>query len=99
MKVLAILGITILTLDVFGQSKLNSHPDIPGYITLTGDFHVHTDFSDGVVWPTFRIDEAVREGIDIISITDQRHGLVEARDLDLAHALVAADAICRSNVN
>lgn len=70
MKVLAILGITILTLDVFGQSKLNSHPDIPGYITLTGDFHVHTDFSDGVVWPTFRIDEAVREGIDIISITD-----------------------------
>ncbi len=70
MKALAFVILAILTLNSFAQSKLNSHPDLPGYITLTGDFHVHTDFSDGVVWPTFRIDEAVREGIDIIAITD-----------------------------
>lgn len=38
----------------YGQSKKISIPDIPGYQTLKGDFHMHTVFSDGHVWPTFR---------------------------------------------
>ncbi len=45
-------------------------PDIPGYITLVGDFHTHTVFSDGMVWPTVRLDEAVREGLDALAISD-----------------------------
>ncbi len=45
-------------------------PDIMGYKTLKGDFHMHTVFSDGLVWPTVRVDEAWREGLDVISITD-----------------------------
>ena len=45
-------------------------PDIPGYLTLKGDFHLHTVFSDGQVWPTLRVDEAVNEGLDIIAVTD-----------------------------
>jgi predicted metal-dependent phosphoesterase TrpH len=45
-------------------------PDIPGYITLKCDLHMHTVFSDGVVWPTVRVDEAWSEGLDAISITD-----------------------------
>jgi len=45
-------------------------PDIPGYYTLKCDLHMHTVFSDGTVWPTVRVDEAVAEGIDAISITD-----------------------------
>jgi predicted metal-dependent phosphoesterase TrpH len=45
-------------------------PNIPGYMTLKGDFHLHTEFSDGKVWPTVRVDEAVNEGLDIIAITD-----------------------------
>lgn len=45
-------------------------PDIPGYKTLTADFHVHTIFSDDTTWPTVRIDEAAFDGLDIISITD-----------------------------
>ncbi len=45
-------------------------PDIPGYQTLKGDFHIHTIFSDGSVWPTVRVDEAWREGLDVIAITD-----------------------------
>ena len=44
--------------------------DVPGHELLIGDFHMHTVFSDGVVWPTVRVDEAQREGIDVISITD-----------------------------
>lgn len=45
-------------------------PDIPGYLTLKGDFHIHTVFSDGLVWPTVRAEEAWREGLDILAITD-----------------------------
>ena len=45
-------------------------PDAEGYVTLTGDMHIHTRFSDGTVWPTSRIDEAYLEGIDVICITD-----------------------------
>ncbi len=45
-------------------------PDIPGYQTLKCDFHMHTVFSDGNVWPTVRVDEAWREGLDVIAITD-----------------------------
>jgi hypothetical protein len=45
-------------------------PDIPGYRTLKCDFHIHTVFSDGLVWPTVRAEEAWREGLDAIAITD-----------------------------
>jgi hypothetical protein len=45
-------------------------PDLPGYETLMCDFHMHTVFSDGYVWPTVRIDEAWREGLDAIALTD-----------------------------
>ena len=45
-------------------------PDIPGYKTLLCDFRLKTVFSDGYVWPTVRVDEALREGLDAIAITD-----------------------------
>ena len=45
-------------------------PDIPGYKTLKCDFHMHTIFSDGIVWPTVRVTEAWEEGLDAIAITD-----------------------------
>jgi len=45
-------------------------PNIMGYKTLKCDFHMHTIFSDGVVWPTVRVEEAWQEGIDVIAITD-----------------------------
>lgn len=45
-------------------------PNIDGYVTLKGDFHIHTVFSDGTVWPTTRVQEAAWEGLDVIAITD-----------------------------
>lgn len=58
------------TLTAAGQKKVLNMPDIPGYVTLKCDFHMHTVFSDGNLWPTVRIDEAVRDGLDAIAITD-----------------------------
>ncbi|MGC3957335.1 MAG: Sb-PDE family phosphodiesterase [Verrucomicrobiota bacterium] len=45
-------------------------PDVPGYVTLKCDFHIHTVFSDGLVWPSVRSEEAWRQGLDAIAITD-----------------------------
>jgi hypothetical protein len=45
-------------------------PDILGYKTLKCDFHMHTVFSDGLVWPTVRVEEAWAEGLDVIAISD-----------------------------
>ncbi len=55
----------------FGQPRREiAFPDIPGYQTLKCDFHMHTVFSDGSVWPSVRVDEAWREGLDAIALTD-----------------------------
>ena len=51
-------------------------PNIPGYQTLKGDFHIHTVFTDATVWPATRVQEAIWEGLDVIAITehiDTRH--------------------------
>ena len=72
-KTLALTGIMVAfaatTATVHAQLNV-SIPDIPGYQTLKCDFHVHSVFSDGDVWPTVRITEAVREGLDAISLTE-----------------------------
>jgi hypothetical protein len=52
------------------QAQPLAIPDIDGYKTLQCDFHIHSIFSDGTVWPTVRVDEAVREGLDAISLTE-----------------------------
>ncbi len=45
-------------------------PDVSGYKVLKCDFHMHTVFSDGEVWPTVRVREAWMDGLDAIAITD-----------------------------
>ncbi|HVR69804.1 MAG TPA: histidinol-phosphatase [Vicinamibacteria bacterium] len=45
-------------------------PDLPGLHTLKADFHLHTVFSDGEVWPTVHVQEAWRDGLDVIALTD-----------------------------
>ena len=47
-----------------------SIPNFDQYQTLKCDFHIHTVFSDGNVWPTMRVAEAWQEGLDAIAITD-----------------------------
>jgi len=58
-------------------------PDIPGYQTLICDFHLHTVFSDGSVWPAFRVHEAIRDGLDAISITE--HLEFQPKEEDVPH--------------
>lgn len=71
MKKLIIFIIVLLSFTLSNaQKKIINIPDIPGYTTLKCDFHIHTVFSDGQVWPTYRIDEAWKDGLDVLAITD-----------------------------
>ncbi len=47
-----------------------SFPKVAGYEVLTCDLHSHTIFSDGLVWPEYRVAEAWADGIDALAITD-----------------------------
>jgi hypothetical protein len=60
-------------------------PDITGYSTLKCDFHMHTVFSDGLVWPTVRVDEAWQEGLDAIAITDHIEYQPHKQDVPTNH--------------
>ncbi len=68
--------------DVYKMDNLNNNdirkeiriPGFDGYQTLKCDFHIHTVFSDGDVWPTARVEEAWQEGLDAIAITDHIEG-------------------------
>lgn len=69
-------------------------PDILGYRTLKCDFHLHTVFSDGNVWPTIRVDEAWRDGLDVIALTD--HDGYTPHESDLETDLNRPIAIARA---
>ncbi|MFC2107684.1 Sb-PDE family phosphodiesterase [Bacteroidota bacterium] len=64
--------ILLLSNNIFSQSQRKeiAIPDILEYKTLKCDFHMHTVFSDGSVWPNIRVEEAWREGLDAIAITE-----------------------------
>jgi len=65
---LSLFAITLYAQPQF-RNKIN-FPDILGYKSLKCDFHTHTVFSDGNVWPTYRVEEAWRDGLDVIALTD-----------------------------
>ena len=85
-KIISLFLAVCIALPLFsqGRAKINI-PDLKGYVTLKCDFHIHTVFSDGNVWPTVRIDEAYREGLDVISITDHIEYLPHKDDMVASH--------------
>ncbi|MBK9064920.1 MAG: histidinol-phosphatase, partial [Acidobacteria bacterium] len=60
-------------------------PDIAGFRTLQCDFHTHTVFSDGEVWPDVRAEEGWREGLDAVAITDHIEYQPHKADLPTNH--------------
>lgn len=78
MKTTTTLTVLLLGFSFLFSQSDHSHtysrsidfPDIPGYKTLACDFHIHTVFSDGSVWPDIRVMEALRDGLDAISLTE-----------------------------
>jgi len=69
---LLLAGSTATYADAQAEQDARSidFPDPEGYVTLVADLHTHTVFSDGKVWPTIRIEEATKDGVDVISFTE-----------------------------
>ncbi|MBN2682871.1 MAG: histidinol-phosphatase [Bacteroidales bacterium] len=77
---------SVLVIASYSQErKILQFADIKGYITLKGDFHLHTPFSDGTVWPTDRVIEAWTEGLDVIAITDHIEYKPNKKDVSTNH--------------
>ena len=60
----------LLCMSSQSQDREIHFPDVSPYVTLVTDLHMHTVFSDGSVWPNIRAQEAIRDGLDAIAITD-----------------------------
>ena len=65
-----LLVLTFLPVALWAQDRKITFPDVPGYQTLVCDLHIHTVFSDGSVWPNIRVQEAILDGVDVISLTE-----------------------------
>lgn len=64
-----IVLLSVIPLCTFSQKKpFFRAPE--GLFLISTDLHIHTAFSDGSVWPNIRVEEALKEGLDLISITD-----------------------------
>ena len=52
-----------------------------GQSIVSADLHIHTTFSDGSVWPNIRVEETLKEGLNLISITDHLEYQPHRKDL------------------
>ncbi len=64
-----------------GEERKIVFPDVGQYKTLKADLHIHTVFSDGSVWPDIRVQEALRDGLDAISLTEHVEYQPHAEDI------------------
>lgn len=69
--------------DGHQKSRKIIFPDIPGFVTMKCDLHMHTAFSDGHVWPNVRVWEALRDNLDAIAVTE--HIEYQPHKEDLPH--------------
>lgn len=73
-----------------------------GRQVLAVDLHIHTVFSDGMVWPTIRVEEARRDGLSLIAVTDHIEWRPKLDDIPNADRnrpyVIADDVAARSGV-
>ena len=81
MKKTNILLLFLFSIDIFSvgevfvindykdMDRIINFPNTEKYKVIVADLHTHSVFSDGAVWPNVRVEEAVRDGIDLLAIT------------------------------
>ena len=62
-------GSLSLDKDINEDRKI-SFPNTKEYLVIVSDLHTHSVFSDGHVWPNIRVEEALRDGLDVLAITE-----------------------------
>ncbi len=54
-----------------------------GSFVLAADLHTHSVFSDGQVWPSVRVEEAHRDGLEVLAVTE--HLEHQPKKADIPH--------------
>ena len=82
MKKTNILLLFLFSIDIFSvgevfvindykdMERIINFPNTEKYKVIVADLHTHSVFSDGAVWPNVRVEEAVRDGIDLLAVTE-----------------------------
>ncbi|GIV31102.1 MAG: histidinol-phosphatase [Saprospiraceae bacterium] len=79
MRTLLSLFMLLLTVEVSAQipaahihppERAIRFPHLDTLLTLSCDLHTHSVFSDGSVWPDIRVQEAVRDSLDALAVTE-----------------------------
>ncbi len=76
--------------SVAAGATANAHEraiDFPGMadgrVILAADLHTHSVFSDGEVWPSIRVEEAHRDGLEMLALTE--HLEAQPKKADIPH--------------
>ena len=69
-KKLLIISLLLFFINVDAQKRKEFFKSPDGVFLISSDLHIHTVFSDGEVWPSIRVKEARRDGLDLISMTE-----------------------------
>ncbi|MEO1567823.1 MAG: Sb-PDE family phosphodiesterase [Pseudomonadota bacterium] len=78
----AAAALAALTAPASADERAISFPETAdGGVILTADLHTHTVFSDGQVWPTIRVEEAHRDGLDLLAMTEHLEGQPKRDDI------------------
>lgn len=79
-------GIMRMSEFAYPSKRVNlTIPDVKGFQVLKCDFHMHTVFTDGHVWPNVRVQEAWKEGLDAISYTEHMEYNPHSADVKVDH--------------
>jgi hypothetical protein len=69
-KTISTLILVLIIFNINSQSRKEFFKSPKEIFYISSDLHIHSVFSDGSVWPTIRVDEAIRDSIDLISLTE-----------------------------
>ena len=82
-KKLLIISLLLFFINVDAQKRKEFFKSPDGVFLISSDLHIHTVFSDGEVWPSIRVKEARRDGLDLISMTEHLEYLSYKNDIDI----------------
>lgn len=85
--------------DPRDAARLIEFPDTANYTTLVFDPHTHSSFSDGHVWPRIRVEEALRDGLDAIAITEHLEWQPHLQDVPHPNRNRAYDVAVSANAD
>ena len=82
-KTVTTLLLILLVLNINAQNRKEFFKSPKGMFLISSDLHIHSVFSDGEVWPSIRIKEARRDGLDLISLTEHLEYLSYKNDMNI----------------